>query len=366
MQLSQTEQDYILHPVLDTLMIGGLSILFFALMYVMTEGNDTSGKLSWTMYYLSYLVNHPHFMQSYQLLYQDYRHKIFKDIRYTWAAVISPVLLIGLMVFIAYRAYSTNNSGGLGYLPNLLFFLVGHHYVKQVYGCVVVSSVYKKVFYTKLESRVLWFFMYSTWFLSFVSSNSYTANAYDFYGVKYYTFGLPEYVLTTVYWLLGLSGVTFTFFMARKYIKTGAVIPFNAIIAIASILVWYMPKFYSPNFNLMIPFFHSLQYMLFTTAFAKNKSKSLSKKHESPEKQRSAFFVRFSSFIVVSLVTGYLAWVWIPETLDSKIALPTVLGPTMFMFMAQIFLNIHHYFIDNVIWRKDNQQMREFLSPNSI
>ena len=31
------------------------------------------------------------------------------------------------------------------------------------------------------------------------------------------------------------------------------------------------------------------------------------------------------------------------------------------MFCLMIFINIHHYFIDNVLWRRDNQALRQYL-----
>ena len=36
-------------------------------------------------------------------------------------------------------------------------------------------------------------------------------------------------------------------------------------------------------------------------------------------------------------------------------------GPELAMFCLMIFINIHHYFIDNVLWRRDNQALRQYL-----
>ena len=36
-------------------------------------------------------------------------------------------------------------------------------------------------------------------------------------------------------------------------------------------------------------------------------------------------------------------------------------GATMFMFMFWIFINLHHYFLDNVIWRRENPETGKFL-----
>ena len=37
-------------------------------------------------------------------------------------------------------------------------------------------------------------------------------------------------------------------------------------------------------------------------------------------------------------------------------------GPVVdFLFIGWTFINIHHYFIDNVIWRRDNPEARRYL-----
>jgi hypothetical protein len=36
-------------------------------------------------------------------------------------------------------------------------------------------------------------------------------------------------------------------------------------------------------------------------------------------------------------------------------------GPTVGAFIFVVWINLHHYFIDNVIWRRDNDDVRRFL-----
>jgi hypothetical protein len=36
-------------------------------------------------------------------------------------------------------------------------------------------------------------------------------------------------------------------------------------------------------------------------------------------------------------------------------------GASLFLFVAWVFLNIHHYFIDNVIWRRENPEAKAYL-----
>jgi hypothetical protein len=38
-----------------------------------------------------------------------------------------------------------------------------------------------------------------------------------------------------------------------------------------------------------------------------------------------------------------------------------VLGSTLFLFTFWIFINIHHYFLDNVMWRRGNPEVSKYL-----
>jgi hypothetical protein len=52
----------------------------------------------------------------------------------------------------------------------------------------------------------------------------------------------------------------------------------------------------------------------------------------------------------------------LPKYLDAhQIIDPVLFGPTVAMFAVTVFINIHHYFIDNVIWRGTNPDMRKYL-----
>src|SRR5258708_6252797 len=75
------------NPV-DCLLIGGLSILFFGVTYCFVDPSASINSISWTAYYLVFIVNWPHFLVSYQLLYLDNRKKLFKEMPFTWAAFI--------------------------------------------------------------------------------------------------------------------------------------------------------------------------------------------------------------------------------------------------------------------------------------
>ena len=39
----------------------------------------------------------------------------------------------------------------------------------------------------------------------------------------------------------------------------------------------------------------------------------------------------------------------------------SVFGPTFFAFLFYISINVHHYFLDNVMWRRGNPDIRKHL-----
>ena len=39
----------------------------------------------------------------------------------------------------------------------------------------------------------------------------------------------------------------------------------------------------------------------------------------------------------------------------------TLFGDYLFLFVSWIFINVHHYFIDNVLWRRDNPETKRWL-----
>lgn len=244
----EAPKDYLLHPVIDVLMMGGLAIIFFIAIHLFVDPAASTYKIGWLMFYLSFAVNFPHFMASYVLMYKDYRSELLTNWKFTWAGIIAPILLASALVGLSFYAISQNNIAYLGYLPSLMFFLVGHHYVKQIYGCVIVSSAKKKFYFSKAESLSLWSSMYSVWMMSFISSNAYAVNTHTFYGIEYKTLGLDVAWLTFIYALTFLTALVFLGMMVKRYVKDGKLMPLSAWTAVVAIYFWYIPTFYNAHY----------------------------------------------------------------------------------------------------------------------
>ena len=146
--------------------------------------------------------------------------------------------------------------------------------------------------------------------------------------------------------------------------------PFNGIIAYFTSLYIWMALRLDPFFLLLVPVFHSLQYLIVVWRYQYNKTYFSHIRNSQQEMNCDGVFSaalwRFVRFIAVGGALGYLGFWGIPQFFDSMLPYnKTVFGGTMFMFIFWIFINIHHYFMDNVIWRRENPDTKRFLFGSS-
>src|SRR5690242_12322540 len=120
----------------EVFLTGGCSLVVWLLAWSFTDKTLPVTTVAELGFGLSFIVNYPHSLASYCLLYGDFKKEIIKRPRYFWAGVIVPVLLAGILI----RALISGNQNTFAHMINLMFFTVGWHYVKQVFGCVIVSS----------------------------------------------------------------------------------------------------------------------------------------------------------------------------------------------------------------------------------
>jgi hypothetical protein len=96
--------------------------------------------------------------------------------------------------------------------------------------------------------------------------------------------------------------------------------------------------------------FHSLQYLTFAYKMEHTRLRG------EPRRELKA------TILVSGLVlAGWLAFELVPNTLD--VAVGTFAAWNMFFFFtaAMLFINVHHYFIDNVLWRFKDPEVRAYL-----
>ena len=348
----------VVHRNLDAWLIGGFSLLVFAVMYVSVDKGTAASQVTWAAFYLAFVVNGPHFFASYWHIYVDGRAKIFHDRRYFWAGVVVPILLVvGLLI-----GSQRPTDATLGRMVSLMYLSVGWHYVKQIFGVALVSSAAHGrpvIGWAKLALRIN---LLAIWLMSFVTTNDYKGGNV-FYGVKYHSAGLPDWTRPTAYVIVAATAVVALGLQAAEWVRSGTSMALVGWVAWATIYVWYLPVLVHQGFFYFVPFFHSLQYLMFSVTLSWNKSRD-GKSVLADQPARLRFIRRFGAFVVVSFVLGAAGFHWLPEWLDRNHAVrPDVLGAAYWVVAFNLFINIHHYFVDNVIWRRTNDDIRTFLRP---
>lgn len=336
--------------------MGGLSILFCLGFWVFFEKSASLFTVGQTAATLAFIINHPHFLSSYMLLYGDFRNKIPQNKRYFFAAIIAPAILGAVLI----TALVNKNQILMGHIITGMFFLVGWHYVKQIFGCVIVSSAQRKIYYKSWERKFLLLNLFGVWFMSFLGSHIGTGS-FEFYGIPHSSLQLPPWTLNFTFWLVGISAVGIVLMHLQKYIKDGVKPSAPGVAAFVALYVWYIPSIAHPGFAYLIPLFHSLQYLVFVWSLKRNQI-SYSIKDLKDSEWRRAWIYKIGGFALGSFVLGALFFDFIPKTLDMQdFGLRGELGHSPFLAAFLLFINIHHYFIDNVIWRSDNEVVKKFL-----
>ncbi|MEP6494403.1 MAG: hypothetical protein ABJF01_17090 [bacterium] len=329
----------ILSPVIDFLCVGGLSLIVFVPLLLSGRTDLVivgAGAQAW----LGTAINMPHFMASYRLVYRS-REMI---LRHKWASIYVPLILFAYIVLALWEAQ---------YSPTLVIVLVtvasaylAWHYTGQVWG-MMASYAYLQgerfekneriLIRTSLRILLVW---HLTWFL-------YT-QLRDPSRIR------PFYVLITagtlVAFAVGLVG------LVKMRGRTGKLPPAKALVAWIAIFVWYAMMARDPKAIFWIQIAHALQYLAFPVRVEINRT-AAAPKHSS---QRVA--IHMALYAVVLLAVSFVIGQIVPGAAMGAIANifgeePGRAAPILIL----MFLNIHHYFTDGVIWKISNPEVRRDL-----
>ena len=367
---------------LDFWLLGGASVLVWLVMMSL-QGFRTSWaidqhfkNLTYTAASLSLLINYPHFLVSYKLAYRRGRGFVLSH-WYQLIAVPLALLAIFVVAFLAYdvpvtqvplvaplaqavggwmgagRVLSGPKLGDLLFTSafNVMLLTVGWHYTKQVFGCMMVYGYFDGYKMTQAQRDLTKRALLTIWVMNFVYTNIGGAQNV-FSQFRYYSFDLPDIAgpLSQLLVLGGLVLVIWKVFYAN-YRDHGAVPSVNMLVPFIALYVWWMPETRQFEFYfLLTPMFHSLQYLAFVYKMEHTRLRA------EPRRELKA------TVLVTGLVmAGWLAFEMVPNTLDT--ALGTFGAWHMFFFFtaAMLFINVHHYFIDNVLWRFKDPEVRAYL-----
>ena len=343
----------------ESFWLGGFSIIMALCFWAFVDKSSSVYSISMLAFSLAFVVNHPHFLSSYLLLYSDHKQYLLKNIKYFWAGIIVPLILIGLLIY----SYQSKSLQSMAWLITSMYFFVGWHYVKQIFGCIIVPNAQRKIYFSTFTRRLLLANLFGVWFMSWLRTQV-GDQSFAFYGIPHKSVNLPAWTITANYIFIGLTLAALIVHLLREYIEKNFTPCASSITAFIAIYAWYIPAFSHPAYAYLIPFFHSLQYLFLVWILKKNQTQDAQKNMQGADSRRT-WIIKFVGFFATATFLGALCFEFIPKYLDGSEAFNAKDFTTSFYLASfLLFINIHHYFIDNVIWRSQNSDVKKYLFLN--
>ncbi|WP_293779241.1 hypothetical protein [uncultured Oxalicibacterium sp.] len=348
-----TKKMYLFSPVIDFLLLGGGSLIVLLCLKLIFNGAELALSFTATLF-LANIINHPHFAHSYQIFYRNFNKKIVEyplnlRLRYIFSGIIVPLAL--LFYFVASIYFQSLLA--LGLAANLMFFLVGWHYVKQGYGMAMVDAALKQRFYSEYEKKCLLHNAYAVWGLAYLLVN-YSMGMVNskYYGIEYFVFPVSEAILLASIGICIFTALKAYVALRKKIIEKNK-IAWNGLLAYGvSLYAWLLIR--DPLVLLWIPFFHSLQYMAVVWRYELNRNRSMV--------SRVRPSLKFVFFGVIGFGLGYAGFWFFPEWLNANVSYAKdIFGDYLFLYIFWIFINVHHYALDTVMWRRGNPDIQSHL-----
>jgi hypothetical protein len=350
--------------------VGGATPLLLALSWLLRralrlDAADLDEAFGFTFFYGAFVINDPHFAVTYVLFYEDAPRRALgsalrplQRARYLVAGAVVPLALVAW----AACALAVRSAYALGLLIQLMFLLVGWHYVKQGFGAMTVLAARRGVRFSAAERGAVLAHCYAGWAYAWASPYE-PGREVEEKGIVYTTLAHPVGLERATHVVFLATAAWLVFVLARKWRREGRlplVAPLTALLC--SIWAWSVYSSIDPLVVYAVPALHSVQYLYFVWLMRRNEARE----REGPPWFGRSARVRLGVLAVSALGLGWLLFHGAPTALDDLLvprrARTGDLGATPYFAALFAVVNIHHYFMDWVIWRRDNPQTR-YLAP---
>jgi hypothetical protein len=350
---------------LEFLLVGGGTLIFLPLCHLARAyagADDAELALGFLAFHAAVIVNNPHFAVTYLLFYENAKERAFGSVfktpqrlRYVLSGFLAPLLLMGW----AGNALYTHSAERLGWLLQLMFLLVGWHYVKQGFGVLTVLSARRGVRFDRFERTAVLAHCFAGWLYARTNPRDPGQDSLSD-GVFYTSFAQPDGVALVTRVAFALSAAILCWVLARKWRRDGGL----PLVPLAGLLItvwlWVVYTRVDPLLVYVIPALHSLQYLYFVWLLRKNRA--------AREAGPPAFKSATRALVVLAasaIALGWLLFRGAPNLLDGWLVLNDPvdpLGPTPYLAGLGAIVNIHHYLMDAVIWRRENPETALLLA----
>jgi len=351
----------------EFLLVGGGTLPLFPLSWwlqrsVGVEATElVAGMLT---FHAAYVINDPHFSVTYLLFYKDLKQRALgsqfdraQRARYWAAGVVGPLVLVSW----AAAALWLRSAEALGWMIQLMFLLVGWHYTKQGFGVLTVLAQRRGEALSQRERSVFLFHCFAAWAYAWANP-AVPAGQYEEKGVVYGAVPHPALLERLAALVLAGSTLWLLAVLVAKWQRERRLVPLTPLLGfLITIWCWTIYSRIDPLVRYAIPALHSLQYLYFVWLMKSQQARA----EEGPPAFGRPASARLGLLAVSALGLGWLLFRGAPTFLDDvfvphsrHLAALEPLGATPFFAAFFVVVNIHHYLMDYVIWRRDNPETR--------
>ncbi len=335
---------YFVNPVVDYAMIGAASLVIFLLLRVFASDERTPQAITLALQ-LSWICNWPHFSAT------NYRlnHARANIDQYPMTALLVPLAVIAG----ACGSFASPLLMAPAFVK-LVSLWSPYHFSGQTFGICMIYARRAGIQFGRRERFFLVSFIFATFIHQTVGFETGDQN-FDMHGIGYPSLGLPPWLSSvTLLWMTG-TGLGLILLIGRWCIRNGRMIPPIVLLPALAQFVWFVPIASWRSFNEFVPFFHSLQYLLI--AWSMQLKEKLDRTKAAPS--RGYVVAESSRWGALNFIGGALLFYGIPRFVSgSGISLEFATGVVISA------VQIHHFFVDGVIWKLERQSVSSPLMVN--
>lgn len=336
----RTQPLYFVHPMVDLLMMGGLSIAALGLFAVYDWPRESLYRLSFA---LLLLCNYPHFAATSYRLYGSAESRA----QYPYTAYGAPLLVAGGMT-----ASLLSPELVAPAFVKLFLLWSPFHFSAQTIGLTVLYARRAGIALDGWPRRFLTLWVFG----SFVAAQALGESGrtfQTFYGVHYPLLGLPLWLAELCRSAMYAAMLCFLAWAVWWSVRERRLLPWILLVPAVAQLCWFILGASFAGYREFVPFFHSLQYLLVAWVLQlRLRADAAVAGSERMSIGRETF-----KWFGFALVAGYFLFEGAPRILSHWTGLDVGLALAVFVAGVQL----HHFFVDGVIWKLRDPRVRSPL-----
>jgi hypothetical protein len=322
---------YFVNLPVDFLLIGGGSIALFLFLPFFQDGTRSARVVEIGLW-LTWIANWPHFAATSQRLYGRADHLR----QYPITALAAPAIVaVGVGASLAWPLIAAP------YFVKLFLLWSPYHYSGQSLGISLLSARRHQHQPGAFERKLLTAFIYVT-FLMRSLGGEVGLGGQTYYGVQVPSFGVPHWAATAFTAGTYACAVALAAVLGYRWLTTRRAPPPMYLLPAATQYVWFVVAGAKPGYSEFVPFFHGLQYLVIAWAMQVQESAN---RRQSPN---TLFSIGRDSlrWYGVNVALGVALFYGLPHLLTR-----TGIGLALASAVILTAIQIHHFFVDGVIWK---------------